>query len=68
MYGKVTKKFILQERSYLALAEKLRYLLEHREMFLQLSVENLESIQTWDWKLKVQSFSEWFQGKTKQIN
>lgn len=59
-FGKLQKEFILKERSFIALADKLRYLLSHRALFGQLSSENLHSIQAWDWTVKVKKFEEWF--------
>lgn len=59
-FGDQQQQFILQERNFVILMERLRYLLDHKELFAQLSEENLQSIQKWDWKIKVKEFEGWF--------
>ena len=61
LFGDMQKEFILKERSFVTLAERLRYLMDNRELFARLSAENLEAIKAWDWKVKVEEFAEWFE-------
>lgn len=56
--GKKQSEFILKERTKECLKEKLIYLIEHRELFEELSTENLEQIKSWTWKEISKKFKE----------
>lgn len=66
VFGVMQKQFILEERSVACLKEKIKQLLHHPEMFLQLSRENQISIQSWDWKLKAEAFADYFNACLQQ--
>ena len=54
--GKLQSEFILSERSKENLKSKLIEILEHPEVLEEISQENLQSIQTWEWALKARQF------------
>ena len=58
--GKKQSEFILKERSKKCLKEKIIYLVEHRELFEELSKENLEQIKSWTWQKISERFKEFF--------
>lgn len=51
LFGPKQREFILKDRSIKALKAAIRRLATNRELFRELSEENLASIQAWDWKL-----------------
>lgn len=59
-FGPKQRQFILPERSKDCLKERLRSLLDAPQQLLELSAENLESIQAWDWSIKVENFARFF--------
>ena len=58
--GKKQSKFILEERSKECLKQKIIYLLEHRDEFQELRIENLERIQDWTWEKISEKFKKFF--------
>lgn len=60
LFGILEKQFILNERSKENLKEKLKKLLDNKELFDKLSKENLKQIRNWDWKIKCESFKQFF--------
>ena len=58
--GEKQSKFILEERTNECLKNKLKYLIEHRELFKELQKENLEQIKKWTWKEISIKFKEFF--------
>ena len=53
-------KFILKERSIGCLKEAIKTFMTNRQIFKELSTENLQSIKLWDWKIKAQGFAAYF--------
>lgn len=64
--GKKQSQFILKERTKECLKERLIYLMEHRDLFKELSEENRDQIQDWTWKKISEKFSEFFNNAFKQ--
>lgn len=58
--GKKQSKFILEERSKDCLKKKLIYLVENRELFKELSHENLKNIENWTWQKISEKFKCFF--------
>ena len=53
-----------RQKSFLAvkeLKEKIIKLLKNREVFKELSNENLENIKQWDWKIQTENFRKYFE-------
>lgn len=59
-FGPLQKQFILPDRSFSCLADKIVEMLDNRHFFVELSNENLSQIKAWDWNEKVKAFDEWF--------
>lgn len=59
-FGRLQQEFILPERSKDCLKEQIRKLLLRPDFLVELSQENLRSIQAWDWSLKVENFAQFF--------
>ncbi|MCR9248209.1 MAG: glycosyltransferase [bacterium] len=59
-FGPKQREFLLHERSIDALVAALTRLLEHPELLVELSTENLESIAAWDWQVRAQGFRDYF--------
>ena len=68
--GKKQSEFILKERTKECLKQKLIYLIENREIFEELSKENLEQIKKWSWTViskKIKDFYDYtFQKETSK--
>lgn len=60
--GLLQSEYILQERSVECLKEKLKQILEHQEILEQLSAENLQSIQPWNWRDRAREFIDLWNG------
>lgn len=58
--GEKQSQFILKERSKACLKERLIYLMEHRELFKELSKENQVQIENWTWKKISEKFKDFF--------
>lgn len=56
--GPQQSRYILEERSVECLKEKLRYILAHPEVLAQLSAENVNSIQAWNWRDRARRFCD----------
>lgn len=54
--GSLQSEFILRSRTTQELREKLLRLLAEPELLEQISMENIKSIQSWDWRLRVREF------------
>ena len=54
--GPLQSEYILQERSVSCLKEALRNILQHPEILGQLSAENQNSIQNWNWRDRARRF------------
>ena len=59
--GTLQKNFIMKERTVKELKEKIIKLLKNREVFKELSNENLENIKQWDWKIQTENFRKYFE-------
>ena len=59
VFGKEQKNFII-ERTKESLKEKLKYIVNNKQILEQLSNENLEQIQNWSWKNKTDLFKKFF--------
>lgn len=57
--GPLQQKFIV-ERTMHDFYKKLKYLLENKQQWQALSIENLQYIQSWDWSLKAQGIADYF--------
>lgn len=64
-FGKLQEEFILKERTKEELKDKLIRLLDKKELFEQLSKENLEQIKEWTWEKKCNQFKEFFKENLK---
>jgi MoaA/NifB/PqqE/SkfB family radical SAM enzyme/GT2 family glycosyltransferase len=60
-FGPMQRGFILPERSVESLKEALHRLVTTPETFRKLSGENLESIKAWDWQVKAEKFTTFFE-------
>lgn len=60
VFGKKQTKFILKERTKKELKKQIKYLLDNRYLFAELSSENLKSIEKWSWDEKSKQFKEFF--------
>jgi glycosyltransferase involved in cell wall biosynthesis len=60
VFGPKQRSFILPDRSPGALAAVLRRLHADKTLLTTLRHENLESIQSWDWSLRVKPFASFF--------
>lgn len=60
IFGPKQSEFILQERSIACLKKAIKKLIFNRELFKELSQENLEQIKKQDWKLKTEMFAAYF--------
>lgn len=60
VFGKLQKKFILEERSIQCLKEKIIEIINNPKLLIELSNENLKSIKKWDWKYKIKEFDDFF--------
>lgn len=58
--GPKQKKFILRERTKECLKENIIYLLQHHDLFKELSKENQRCIQNWTWENISQKFHDFF--------
>jgi glycosyltransferase involved in cell wall biosynthesis len=58
--GPLQKRFILEERSIEHMTSALRFLATNRHLLSELSRENLQSIQSWDWSIRVAPFKRFF--------
>jgi GT2 family glycosyltransferase len=59
-FGEKQKQMILEERSIDCLKKKIIYLIKNSNLFIELSKENLSSIQNWSWEYKVKNFDKYF--------
>jgi glycosyltransferase involved in cell wall biosynthesis len=60
VFGPKQRSFILPERTADALAAALRRLHSEKSLLKALRQENLESIRSWDWSLRVGPFASFF--------
>lgn len=71
-FGPLQSEFILKERSVPALKDALRRVMTDGDLRHELSRENLDSIQVWDWSLKTKGFVPFFdsclQGNQRSFN
>ena len=65
VFGKKQKEFILKERSKECLKSKIIELLNNRELFDELSKENLNQIKKWSWKEISMKFKKFFDENLK---
>lgn len=63
--GEKQKEYVLGERSKKELKEKLKAILDNQNILQELSSENLNRIQSWDWKVKTECFREFFDKQFK---
>ena len=61
MFGDSTKEFYYERTTVKELKEKIIKLLKNREVFKELSNENLENIKQWDWKIQTENFRKYFE-------
>ena len=48
LFGEKQKKFVLEDRTCGDMIEAMKRLIDHSEMFMEISEENQESIQAWN--------------------
>jgi glycosyltransferase involved in cell wall biosynthesis len=60
-FGPIQKQFILEERSSEALAAALMKVRSNPSMLREMSQENLQQIQAWDWPIKARLFGQYFE-------
>ncbi|GAB2533629.1 glycosyltransferase [Rufibacter soli] len=61
VFGKKQSQFILKERTKQELKEKLKTLINDRDLLEQLAEENLIRIKHWTWESKCERFDEMFE-------
>lgn len=61
VFGTRQQALIVRERTPEAIAAAIRKMHEDRSLFATLSQENLESIKSWDWRIRVEPFASFFQ-------
>ena len=61
LFGPRQKDFILPERSIAALKDAILRILKSPALLVELSEENLKSIEPWDWRLRVRKFDQFFE-------
>ena len=61
LFGQKQKQFVMTERTVDCMVEKMKLLLEHRELFTELSEENIRQIQRWDWSICARKFVGFWQ-------
>lgn len=66
--GEKQKEYVLGERSKKELKEKLKAILDYQNILKELSNENLNRIQSWDWKVKTECFREFFDKQLIKIH
>lgn len=66
-FGTLQQEFILSQRSKDCLKEQIRKLLLRPDFLVELSQENLKSVQAWDWSLKVENFARFFFAVLKKL-
>ena len=67
LFGKKQKAFILKERTKEEMIRVMKQLIDHPEMFSELSEENLKSIQAWDWSVQARKYlSFWKEAMEKK--
>ncbi len=64
-FGEVQKDFILKSRTRESLKNKITELINNRQMFKKLSLENLEQIKSWSWEIKCEKFADFFRKNLK---
>lgn len=67
-FGAQQRALIVSERTPEAIAAAIRKLHEDRSLFAKLSAENLESIKSWDWRIRVEAFAGFFQSTLDRFN
>lgn len=60
-FGKKQKQFILKDRTKEELKKEIRILLNNRNLFEELSKENLSAINKWTWKEQTEKFNNYFE-------
>ncbi len=65
-FGKKQKNFILKERSKEAVKDKIKKLINNRDLLTELSNENLTQIKKWDWDKIVLEFKKFFNMNLKR--
>ena len=65
-FGKKQKNFILKERSKEAVKDKIKELINNRDLLMELSNENLTQIKKWDWDKIVLEFKKFFNMNLKR--
>lgn len=61
LFGQKQKQFVMTERTVDCMVEKMKLLLDHRELFIELSEENIRQIQRWDWSICARKFVGFWQ-------
>ena len=64
--GKKGKKYILEERTKQCMKDKIKLLIDNKDEFNQLSIENLEQIKNNDWKNICLKYKMFFENNLKQ--
>ncbi len=59
-FGPLQSEFIVTDRTVSAFVEKIRQLLNHPETLGRLSIENLQNIQSWDWRETTKAYEKFF--------
>ena len=66
VFGEKQMEYVLEERTVECMKEKIKKLLNTDGSFEELSQENLQSIQNWDWKIMTENFRTYFRDCLKQ--
>lgn len=61
LFGEKQKAFVLKHRTKEDMVQIIKHLLNHPNMFVELSQENIKSIQNWDWSICARRFIPFWQ-------
>lgn len=65
LFGEKQKQCVLKKRTKEDMIQKIKYLVDHPKMFTELSQENLQSIQAWDWSICARRFADFWKKQMK---
>lgn len=60
VFGKKQSKLILKKRTKTEMKKAIKYIIENKNLFKELSDENIESIKQWTWEEKSKLFKKFF--------
>lgn len=67
-FGDKQKDFILQERTKDELKNKIKNIIENKNILMELSSENLENVKKWSWKEIAKDYERFFEETIKEDN